>query len=155
MDLADKIQKLRKEKEMTQAELAEKLLVSRQAISKWENGIVMPDIENIIAISELFSVPVDYLVKNNDSKETSSDLELKKIDNKKREVRNKKKIVMAVIGGIIFETICIHMKIALLGMVFILWGMILLGVWHLCMKVICSGRKTTNDSERKKGKKYE
>lgn len=78
MDLADKIQKLRKEKEMTQAELAEKLLVSRQAISKWENGIVMPDIENIIAISELFSVSVDYLVKNNDSKETSSDLELKK-----------------------------------------------------------------------------
>ena len=62
MDLADKIQKLRKEKEMTQAELAEKLLVSRQAISKWENGIVMPDIENIIAISELFSVSVDYLV---------------------------------------------------------------------------------------------
>ena len=147
MDLADKIQKLRKEKEMTQAELAEKLLVSRQAISKWENGIVVPDIENIIAISELFSVSVDYLVTNNDSKEKSKslDVELKTINRTKKEMKNKK-VIMAIIVGIVFEIICTYMKIALLGIVYILWGIVLWVIYHFCIKGICSGRK-------KKGRK--
>lgn len=132
---------------MTQAELAKKLLVSRQAISKWENGIVVPDIENIIAISELFSVSVDYLVTNNDSKEKSKslDVELKTINRAKKEMKNKK-VIMAIIVGIVFEIICIYMKIALLGIVYILWGIVLWIIYHFGIKGICSGRK-------KKGRK--
>lgn len=47
---------------MTQSELAEALHVSRQSISKWEMGTVMPDMVNIIAISKIFLVSIDYLI---------------------------------------------------------------------------------------------
>lgn len=49
---------------MTQEELAEKLDVSRQAIAKWKSGQVYPDISNLIQISNLFNVTVDYLVRD-------------------------------------------------------------------------------------------
>ena len=48
---------------MTQMDLAEKLNVSRQAVSRWEMGSAMPDIENLIAISELFGVTMEDLLK--------------------------------------------------------------------------------------------
>lgn len=50
----------------TKEELAEKLDVSRQAVAKWESGQVYPDICNLIQISNLFNVTVDYLVKDQD-----------------------------------------------------------------------------------------
>ena len=49
---------------MTQEDLAEKLDVSRQAVAKWESGQVYPDISNLIQISNLFNVTVDYLVRD-------------------------------------------------------------------------------------------
>ncbi len=49
---------------MTQAKLAESLDVSRQAISKWESGTARPDIENMISLSKLFCVSVDYLIND-------------------------------------------------------------------------------------------
>lgn len=65
MILADKIIKLRRESGMSQEELAEKLNVSRQAVSKWECNETVPDIQKIIQLSELFSVTTDYLLKDN------------------------------------------------------------------------------------------
>ena len=65
MILADKIIKLRKEKGMSQEELAERLNVSRQAVSKWECNETVPDIQNIIQLSNLFEVTTDYLLKDN------------------------------------------------------------------------------------------
>jgi len=64
MNFNIKLQALRKEKNITQEELAEKLNVSRQAVSKWESGQTMPDIENIIELSNIFSVPIDSLLKD-------------------------------------------------------------------------------------------
>lgn len=55
---------IRKNKGLTQEALAEKLNVSRQAVAKWESGQVYPDISNLIQISNLFNVTVDYLVKD-------------------------------------------------------------------------------------------
>lgn len=63
MKLAEKIQKCRKEKNLTQEQLAEKLDVSRQSVSKWEMEQAVPDIDKIIALSELFEVSTDYLLK--------------------------------------------------------------------------------------------
>lgn len=63
MNLSDRIRELRKIKGISQDELAEKLGVSRQAISKWENEQSIPDIDKIILLSDYFEVSTDYLLK--------------------------------------------------------------------------------------------
>ena len=72
MTLPDKIIKLRKEKGWSQEDLAEKLNVSRQAISRWENGTALPDAQNVLQISKLFHVTTDYLL--NDDYESDNDI---------------------------------------------------------------------------------
>ena len=64
MILADKIIEERKKLGLSQEELADKLSVSRQAVSKWEVAQTVPDLQKIIAMSELFSVSTDYLLKD-------------------------------------------------------------------------------------------
>lgn len=61
--IGEHIVALRKRKNMSQETLAEKLFVSRQAVSKWERGEALPDTENLIALSDLFSVSLDELIK--------------------------------------------------------------------------------------------
>lgn len=63
MNLADRIQTLRKAKGISQEELADKLGVSRQAVSKWEGEQSSPDLERIILMSDYFEVTTDYLLK--------------------------------------------------------------------------------------------
>ena len=60
--LGKKIQQLRKDNGMSQEELASKLTLSRQAISKWELGESVPDTENVVQLSKLFGVTTDYLL---------------------------------------------------------------------------------------------
>ncbi len=64
MILADKITQLRKKSGMSQEELAEKLNVSRQAVSKWESAQSTPDLNRILQMSALFSVSTDVLLKD-------------------------------------------------------------------------------------------
>ncbi len=64
MSISVKIQQLRKSNGLSQEQLAEKLDVSRQAISKWESGVTFPDVEKIVLISELFNISTDYLLKD-------------------------------------------------------------------------------------------
>ncbi len=66
MIFSEKLQILRKNKGYTQEALADKLGVSRQAVTKWESGQIYPDISNLIQISDHMSVSVDYLVKDQD-----------------------------------------------------------------------------------------
>lgn len=66
MIFSEKLQMLRKTKGYTQEKIAEMLDVSRQAIAKWEAGLSYPDIFNLIQISNLFHVTVDYLIKEQD-----------------------------------------------------------------------------------------
>lgn len=72
MKLSDKIIRLRKSNGMSQEDLAEKLCVSRQAISRWESGTAMPDAYNILQVSKLFDVTTDYLL--NDDYQSDNDL---------------------------------------------------------------------------------
>ena len=72
MDISEKIINLRKTKGWSQEDLAEKLYVSRQAISRWENGTALPDAENVLQISKLFQVTTDYLL--NDDYESDRDI---------------------------------------------------------------------------------
>lgn len=64
MILAEKIAKLRKQNSWSQEELAEKLGISRQSVSKWESGASIPDLDRIIRMSGLFGVSTDYLLKD-------------------------------------------------------------------------------------------
>ncbi len=64
MEFNEKLQELRKQKGLTQEELAEKLYVSRTAISKWESGRGYPNIESLKAIAKFFSVTVDELLSS-------------------------------------------------------------------------------------------
>ena len=72
MIFSEKLQILRKSSGLTQEELAEKLNISRQAVAKWESGRAYPDIDNLIQISTLFHLSIDYLVKD---QECSLDLQ--------------------------------------------------------------------------------
>ena len=72
MKLSDKIIKLRKAKGWSQENLAERLNVSRQAISRWESATAQPDAVNILQLSKVFEVTTDYLL--NDEYEIENDL---------------------------------------------------------------------------------
>ncbi len=63
MELSEKIQKLRKEHNLTQEQLAEQLFVSRTAISKWETGRGMPSMESLQMIARLFNITLDDLLR--------------------------------------------------------------------------------------------
>lgn len=62
MEFNEKLQQLRKQKNLTQEQLAEKLYVSRTAISKWESGKGYPSIESLKCISEFFKITIDELL---------------------------------------------------------------------------------------------
>ena len=84
MILADKIIRLRKKNGLTQEELADKMNVSRQAVSKWEGAQTIPDLEKILQLSTLFGVTTDYLLKDEIEDEeltndTSADTIVKRI----------------------------------------------------------------------------
>ena len=70
-NIGEKITKLRKETMMSQESLAEKIGVSRQAISKWERDEALPDIQNLIALSNVFGVSIDDIVNNLDVNNTT------------------------------------------------------------------------------------
>ena len=91
MQLSDKIVGLRKSNGMSQEDLAEKLNISRQSISRWEMGSALPDATNILQLSKLFSVTTDYLL-NDDYK---SDNDLPKIKEIKED--NSKQILIFLV----------------------------------------------------------
>ena len=66
MEFNEKLQLLRKQQEMTQEQLAEKLFVSRTAVSKWESGKGYPNIDSLRNLAEFFSVSIDELLSGSD-----------------------------------------------------------------------------------------
>ena len=70
MTMGEKLLKLRKARQWSQEELAEKIGVTRQAVSRWESGSAKPDAEKIIALCDLFGVSADYLLREEYAGET-------------------------------------------------------------------------------------
>ena len=81
MELNEKLLSLRKKNKLTQAQVAEALDVSRQAISNWETGAVLPSTDNLIALIRLYQVPADHLL-NDDSDLIPVPVEEKEVDKK-------------------------------------------------------------------------
>ena len=101
MLIADKIKKLRKDNNMTQEDLADKLNVSRQTISKWETNVGVPDIDNIKAICNLFNISTDELLDYNN--------EL--VKKKKQFIIDMSVLLFGIIGFIVFGILLLTNKI--------------------------------------------
>ena len=92
MTIAEKIKQLRKDNSMTQEDLAEKLNVSRQTISKWETSVTIPDADNIVAISKLFNITTDELL----------DYRVETVQKKKQFIMDMAVLLFGIIGFIVF-----------------------------------------------------
>lgn len=77
MKLAEKIYQERRKLGLSQEQFAERMDISRQAVSKWESGQSMPDLDKIVAMSQIFGVSTDYLLKEEEgaSEEVFCDME--------------------------------------------------------------------------------
>lgn len=98
MTFGEKLQALRKKQGWTQEKLTAKIMVSRQALSKWESGAAIPDTENVLQISKLFSVSTDYLL--NDEYDVDNDIPAVQTKSKALTKRGSERMY-AVIGGIV------------------------------------------------------
>ena len=110
MDFNNRLYQLRKQKGLSQEELANRLNVSRQTVSKWEVGDSTPDMEKLIAISDLFDVSLDKLVMGKEDEPqnpTTTKSELVTVLNEKVLTSNNKKKAKSVlkIVGIIAAVI--------------------------------------------------
>lgn len=110
MEFSSRLYELRKAKGLSQEELANKLNVSRQTVSKWELGDSTPDMEKLTAISDLFEISLDQLVlgKAPASGDTSSKAEdiLNVLEEKVLTTENKKKAGKGLkIAGILFGVV--------------------------------------------------
>lgn len=95
MELKEKLVALRKEKGLTQLVVAEKLNVSRQAISRWESGTAQPSTDNLRCLGAVYEVPIDYLVNEETERPISED------DSRQDENKQKHKRVLRIVAAFI------------------------------------------------------
>ena len=96
MTFGEKIQALRKSRGWSQEQLAEQIGVSRQALSKWENGTAIPDTNNVVQLAKLFGVTTDYLLL--DEYGTENNMESAVLQND-RVVEQQEKLRKTLAGG--------------------------------------------------------
>ena len=115
MKLSEKLIELRKRKAWSQEEFAEKLDVSRQAISRWENGTALPDAQNLLAISKLFDVSADYLLNDDYESDVRTAAAITPKEETEPSVQNKKRLYLYLISAICFVilAVCVIMAVAM------------------------------------------
>ena len=99
------IKKMRKEKNMTQLQLASMIPISREAVSKWERGKTLPDYDVIIKLSEIFNIAIDELLSGELKNNNDSKINLKTFQNK-----IKKKIIKSIFWKIGFIILIIFLS---------------------------------------------
>ena len=104
MELSQKLKELRKKQGLTQLELAERLFVSRQAISGWEAGTSRPSTENLQSLSRLFNIPLETLLDDTAEAEPAAapeklpaEEQAKEEDKGQGKARRYKAIVMVIV----------------------------------------------------------
>lgn len=129
MTFGEKLFELRKKNNFSQEELAEKIGVSRQAVSRWESGETMPDSPNLLIISNLFGVSADYLLRDG--------IENEIFPKEEEKPAKKKKIMLFYIFGLFAMAALLYiiafsdldMVYWLGGTAFLLAGIITAGVY--------------------------
>lgn len=102
MTLGQKIFELRNKQKMSQGDLAEKLNVSRQSISKWETDASVPELDKLILLSDLFNITIDELVRDElPEKDTDGEKESTEKSNSEIVTINKQINTQKVIGGVL------------------------------------------------------
>lgn len=101
MRIGNQLNQLRKLSGMTQEQLAEKLNVSRQTISKWEAGTTLPDLDSVVKISRMFHISLDDLLLEEEPCMTERDEQITLEDLVKINVHNHK-MTLLLTSGLIF-----------------------------------------------------
>lgn len=107
MKIGNKINQLRKLSGMTQEQLAEKLNVSRQTISKWESDSTSPDLESIVKISRIFHVSLDDLLKEGETGMANKNDEQLTLEDLMKINLHNRKMTLLLISGLIFIMVSI------------------------------------------------
>lgn len=107
--IGERIYDIRKKRNLSQGELADKLDVSRQTVSKWENNMCLPEVEKLLQLSEALGVTTDYILKGINEKESTAEKETvyvyikepcdERAEEKHRSRRNAG-IVLLIVGGL-------------------------------------------------------
>lgn len=119
MEFANRLYELRKQKGLSQEELANQLNVTRQTVSKWEVGDSAPDMEKLIALSELFEISLDELVLGKVPMTTKLDELGAKVMTKENKQKMKKGAKIAlIIAGAFLAVDAVSMIVY-----FLVWGM--------------------------------
>lgn len=106
MEIGNKINQLRKLSGMTQEQLAEKVNVSRQTVSKWESGGSTPDVDSIVKISRMFHVSLDDLLLEGEKDVTNKNEQISLEDLMKINLHNRR-MSLLLISGLIFIMVSI------------------------------------------------
>lgn len=163
MTIGTKIQNLRKQRGMSQEQLAEALGVSRQAVSKWEAEQSVPDIDKIISICDYFGVTTDYILRNAELPQTELQSEPiventyiseNKVDEENAEKQKKSALLLAV--AIVLYILCVSPVIIIQNEI----GIVLMFVMIATATGIIVYRSTLNrknndDEEKAENKKNE
>ena len=136
MELNEQIKKYRTEMNISQEELAEKIYVTRQSISNWENGKTYPDIHSLLLLSSLFGISLDQLVKG--------DIEIMKEEIKKDEIAKMNRYGKIYTIMLIITAISAVPLFMWLGVwAFIPWGII----WAISMYFAFKIEKVKKDND--------
>ena len=128
MELNEQIKKYRTEMNLSQEELAEKIYVTRQSVSNWENGKTYPDIHSLLLLSSLFGISLDQLVKG--------DIEIMKEEIKKEEIAKMNRYGKTYALMLIATAVSAVPLFMWLGVwAFIPWGIILAISLYFAFKV--------------------
>ena len=102
-NLSNNLITLRKNNNFTQDDIAEKMYVSRQAVSKWERGESIPDVETLVALSEFYGVTIDDLLKSDlsASKQKSAAANIEKIFGRLKNFRKKQNAKLMIIWAVL------------------------------------------------------
>lgn len=119
MEIAKKLKEARKQAGMTQEEVAEKILVSRQTISNWENAKSYPDIMSVIELSDLYAISLDTLLKGDEQM-------MKHLEESTDMVTSNKKLILAIVLHILVVAVLLILQAFIPNSRFYLPGIFLL-----------------------------
>lgn len=132
MEFKNKLYELRKQRGMSQEELAGELHVARQTVSKWELGETVPDLEKLVSISELFGISLDQLVYGERTGKTAGDsaaaesaepeAALKRIIQKLNTPKNRQRLLLALKCAAAAVAVLLAVDLLSLVIYLVLWG---------------------------------
>lgn len=111
MKLAEKLVLQRKQKGLSQVQLAETIHVTRQAVSRWEVGDAVPSMDNLKRISELYALPMEYFLNDDTEEPTAQTVPVGKTDHNYQQVKHQKRkklwITLVVVLSLLIITLIV------------------------------------------------